>query len=219
MNRVVYILLFVLLGMALPAIAQKPFDEGIIRYHAVFKSLNPLKDTKSYDGTYTYTIKGKMVRKELKLDNGYNDIVIMNGNNNTLYTLQTTGGKKYAIQHDMEVHLARQKKFEGFTVKDDGEKKTIGGYDAQKAVVTYTDGTTKTIYYSKQWQPVFEHTFDRLPGANFIPLEFDVTEDRQEVLIHFTIEKIELTPVENAAFRIPADYKMVSNEEYKELNK
>jgi hypothetical protein len=218
MNKTLYTLLSALLVITNAAYAQKAFDEGIIKYHVTLKRQGA-EHTKHVEGSYTLILKGKMVRKELKLDNGYDDVVLMDGNNNTLYTLQTAGDKKYAIQHNMDEHLAKQKIFEGFTVQDGAKRKSINGYDAQQATVSYKNGTNTIIYYTKAWRPAYEHTFDRLPAVDFIPLEFDVLEENKKMELQFTIGEIVLKPIENACFKIGADYKIISYDEYKEINK
>jgi len=218
MRNATYTLLFAIFCLA-PGCAwcQKVFDEGVVVYRLSFSSQDP-SDKKVYDGTYTLTVKGKVVRKELTISNGYNDVVIMNGNANSMYSLQVAGDKKYAIQHNLEEHLAKQKKYEGFAIKYLDDKKTLGGYEAQKVQITYSDGESVSLYCTKALQPAYEHLYDRLPGATFLPLEFDITNERN-IVMHFTVEKIELKPVESSYFRIPADYKMISYAEYKELNK
>ncbi len=218
MKKAAYTLLFAIIYL-LPCTAwcQRTFDEGVIVYHLTLSSKD-LSDKKSYEGTYTLTLKGKMIRKELHVSNGYNDVVIMDGNKNSMYSLQIVGDKKYAIQHNMEEHLAKQKKYEGFTIKYLADKKTYGAYTAQKAQVRYANGETFSLYGTKALQPGYDRIYDRLPGADFIPMEFDISNEHN-IVMHFTIETIELKPVENSYFRIPADYKMISYAEYKELNK
>jgi hypothetical protein len=41
----------------------------------------------------------------------------------------------------------------------------------------------------------------------------------QNMTMVFEIEKLEQGPIENAVFRIPPDYRMISYDEYKELSK
>jgi hypothetical protein len=193
--------------------AQKPFTEGIIIYKVSLVS----SDNKTFYGTYTFFIKGNQVKKEIKLNNGYQDIVIINSGANKIYSLQNRNGKKYAIELSMPQMLKNQEKFSGFTLKNEmGESQKIAGYSVYKANINYSDGTAPEIFYTKDWSPAQTVTFERFPNAKFFPLHFSYTNDEGMVMI-FEAEKIEPGPVENGVYRIPADYKMISYDEYKQL--
>src|SRR4051812_3107614 len=87
------IFFFLLLATGDTVWAQKPFTEGTVVYRVKLESA----DKKVLKGIYTFTIKGSQIRKELKLNNGYQDIVILNCDNNTVYSIQNRNDKKYAI--------------------------------------------------------------------------------------------------------------------------
>jgi len=194
--------------------AQKPFTEGIIIYKISIESLGNHTAT----GTYTCIIKGEQIRKELKMDNGYQDILLFDYSKNTVYSLQIRGDKKYAIQLSLGDFTSKQKKYLNFTLQDKpGNTKQIAGNNAQEAVIRYTDGSQADIYYIKDWYPQEAMTFDRFPGIKVFPLECSYTYN--EGTMHFYAEKMELEPVESAAFHIPADYKMISYAEYKQAIK
>lgn len=214
MNKVIALLIF-LFGSVTVTHAQKVFEEGVIRYHVIFHYLGT--EPQTVEGTYTFTVKGKMIRKELKLDNGYDDIVIINGNNSSMYSLHTVNGKKYAVQHDLEQHIINDKeKYNGFSIRELPGSKKIGGYVTQKAEVVYTNSSS-TMYYTKTLTPSYEHMYDEFPNIQYIPLEFSMSNEKERM--NLIAEKIEEIPVESNYFRIPEDYKMISYNEYKELNK
>lgn len=197
--------------------AQKPFVEGNIVYAVTINAADGNGNTKEYKGSYTITIKGKQIRKELKMKNGYDDILIFNFENNTAYSLKTLGDKKYAIQLSMEDFVSKAQKYEGFTLKKDEQEKKIAGFSARKADVTYRDGNISTIFLTDEWQPDNKLTFERFPGCKFLPLVFDYTNENGSRL-HFQAEHVNATPVENADFRIPADFKLINYNEYQQLS-
>jgi len=201
--------------VSISGIAQKPFTEGTISYNIKLTSA----DHTEYNGVYTFTFKGPHIKKELKLDNGFSDVVIMDCGVNTVYSLQNRSGKKYAIQLSMNDVFKRQAPFSTFTLNtEENSSKSIAGYPAYKCKVSYKNGTTSDIYYSKDWYPAQAITFERFPGAKFLPMQYSYT-DENGTTMEFEVSSIELSPVENAVFRIPPDYKMISYEDYKQLTR
>jgi hypothetical protein len=207
--------IFIFIITALRAGAQKPFTEGVISYKVKLETIAH----KEYTGTYTFIFKGAQLRKELSLSNGYQDIVLFNTVSNTIYSLQTRSGKKYAIQLSMDEYVKGQEKFSGFQlVNEPQDAKTIAGYATQKGAVKYRDGITDHIRYSKEWCPAQSITFERFPDAKFFPLSFSYT-DEHGMTMYFEATKMEPGPVENGMFRVPGDCRIISYAEYKELSK
>jgi hypothetical protein len=195
--------------------AQKPFAEGTIVYKVRIRSA----DNKEFTGTYTFIIKGGEIKKELKLDNGYQDVVLLNCTTGKAYSLQDRNGKKYAIQLNIDDLAKKQEKFNGYTVRNEEPNNAhFAGYAAYKGNISYHDGTASDVTYIKEWRPTQAITFERFPDAKFLPVLFSY-EDENKMVMDFEIEKIAPAPVENATFRIPPDYKMISYSEYKQLSR
>ncbi|MGN6568273.1 MAG: hypothetical protein ACTHJ0_09990 [Flavipsychrobacter sp.] len=209
----------VFLFFSLPVLkAQKPFVEGRIVYNVTITSADENGNTKEYKGSYNITIKGKQMRKELKMKNGYDDILIFNFENNTAYSLKTLGDKKYAIQLNMEDFVSKARKYEEFSLKKDEQEKKIAGFSAHKADINYRDGNTSVIFLTDEWQPDNKLTFERFPNCKFLPLVFDYTNENGSRL-HFQAEHADAMPVENGDFRIPPDFKLISYNEYQQLSR
>ena len=207
--------MFLLLPVTAPLLAQQPFTEGILAYNVKLRSA----DGKTYKGTYTFTFKGPHIKKDLKLDNGFEDVVLIDCGTGSVHSLQNRNGKKYAIQLKMEELLNTQKPFVDFKVNNiESDRSSIAGYAVSKGNVRYKDGATAEIYYSKDWYPLQAITFERFPAAKFLPLHYSYT-DEHGIAMEFDAQDIQMGPQENAVFRIPADYKMISYEEYKQLSK
>ncbi len=195
-------------------LAQKPFTEGVIVYQVKMGPDNP----EISPGTFTVTVKGGQIKKEMKL-NGQESIIIINCLTNKVYSLQNRNNKKYAIELSMDDMVKEQVRFKGFTIKNEyNDNKKIAGFAVSMGNAAYRDGTTTLVSYTKEWKPAQTITFDRFPGALFLPLEF-LYKNESGLTMKFLAEKVEPGPVENAIFRIPADYKLISYSEYKELTK
>jgi hypothetical protein len=192
--------------------------EGTIVYSV---SIGPVAGGGGYTehaGTYTLTVKGASLRKELKMNSGYQNVIIQNNNTNAIYSLQPAAGQNYAIQLRMQDIRERQKPYEGFVQKEEEGPMTIAGQQSQKAVVTYKDGSTSSLYYTKAWTSPDPSLFDRFPGIKYIPLMFEYRNE-EGITMHFAAERIESSPVESGLFRVPPDYKIITNAEYKSLRR
>lgn len=195
--------------------AQKPFTEGTIHYKVRVEA----GAGKVVDGSYTFTIKNGRLRKDIQLSNGYQDVLIVDCDHNTAYSLQTFNGKKYAIQLTVAELTGRQQKYAGYTLREDKNTgRIIAGLTANKGELTYPDGTHFQIYFSNEWYAEKGITYERFPDARFLPLSYAfVTESN--ITMYMEADKVTLAPVENSLFRVPGDYKIISNSEYKQLKK
>lgn len=214
-NKSMVILLLSALLVARNAVAQKPFYEGVIVYHVELSA----PDNKSFKGAYIFSFKNGQIRKELKLDNGYTDVTIINSNRNTIYSLQERDDKKFAIQLSMDEMLNKQKKFKGYTlIGETKNAEALAGQTVYKATIMYRDSATSEVLYSKDWKPEVPYTWNRFPDAQFMPMRFAYKEDNGISMV-FVADKIEASPVASSVFTIPKDYKMISYDEYKQLIK
>lgn len=213
-NSIVILMLTALVG-AENTFAQKPFSEGTIVYHVQLSA----PDNRSFKGSYVFSFKNGQIRKELKLDNGYTDVTLINANRNKIYSLQERDGKKFAIELSMADMLNKQQKFKGYTLT--GETKNaepLAGQNVYKATIMYRDSTTSEILYNKDWKPEIPYTWNRFPDAQFMPLRFAYKEDNGISMV-FIADKMEPGPVVTSIFNIPKDHMMISYDEYKQLSK
>ena len=209
------ILLF-LLSLGHWAHAQQPFTEGTVNYKVVFEN----NDHKTFSGTYCFTVKNGQVRKELTLSNGFQDIVLINTNNNTVYSLRTArNGKKFAIQLSLDELKGRQEQYRGFVLKEqNGKPRQVAGMTEQKGTLQYKNGKTAEISYTDKWYMEPGITYERFPEARFLPLAYSYIDEAKGFTMHMEAITVSSTPVENSLFRLPADYRVISNEEYKQLS-
>lgn len=203
-----------MLAMCFSGRAQKLLTEGSIRYSV---SIGPVAGGTTFTehaGTYTITIKGRLLRKELSMNTGYHAVIITNGNTGAAYSLQASGGQNYAIQLRHEDIAEKQKPYEGFAIGEAQGSSTIAGWPCQKASVRYKDGSTSVLYYTSAWNTEDSTVFDRFPGLKGIPLSFEYRNE-EGITMHFSAEALETSPVESALFRVPPDYRIISNAEYR----
>ena len=209
------LLSFLLLAKPGFCFAQRHFVEGTITYKVQIETT----DKKEVKGTYVFTFKNGLIRKDLKLNNGYEDIVLINTLQSTAYSLQVKNGKKVAIQLNVDELNDRQKKYMGFRLKEDGQTgKMIAGYAVHKGAVHYNDGSSADIYYTTEWCPDKALTYERFPEATFLPL-FYTFKNEGGIELHMEAESIKPAPVENSVFMVPADCRIISYSEYKNMNR
>jgi hypothetical protein len=200
--------------ISLQVIGQKAFNEGVI----IYKVKMVPDQAKFKPGTFTLTIKGEQLKKEMKM-NGLEYVMVMDCATQKGFSLQNKNGKKYAIELKMEDMLKDQEKFQNYNITTErNENKKIAGYVVFSGDLHYKDGSNATVNYSKEWKPALAIAFERFPRADFLPLDFSYN-DLSGVGMRFEAEKIIPGPVENAVFRVPAEYKIISYEEYKALSK
>lgn len=200
-----------------PACAQQTLSEGTIVYAV---SVGPVAGGgyTEHAGTYTLIVKGASLRKELNMNSGYRNVIIQNNNTGAIYSLQPAAGQNYAIQLKLQDIKERQKPYEGFVQKEEEGTMVIAGQPCQRTTVTYKDGNTSSLYYTTSWLSPDASLFDRFPGIKYIPLTFEYRNE-EGITMHFAAERIESRPIESAAFRVPPDYKIITNAEYKALRR
>ncbi|MBA3828806.1 MAG: hypothetical protein H0X33_07705 [Taibaiella sp.] len=208
---------FFLLLITGKALAQKQFTEGTIVYDVSIEA-KAGKAMERYYGIYTINIKDKEMRQELKLNKGYDDVLVYNGNDNSVYSLKITPDKKYAIQLNNADLAKKNRVYENYDLDDVAGDSTINGLPGERAKITYKDGSKGTVIYTRKWLLTNPRIYERFPGIKHLPLAFTYT-NADGTTLSFTLVKILDAPIENSLFRIPADYKIMTNAEYKEMNR
>jgi len=207
-----------LLCSVVRAVAQKPFVEGCITYTV---SMDPAADDAGitrHAGRYRIYLKDQMIRKELELDNGYRSTILWNGSTREAYSLQVTADQQFAVQLRQQDLEAAQKPYKKFRISDAKGSDLLAGWQCRMAVVSYPGGTESHICYSKDWKVAEPLLFDWFPGITVLPLSFEFR-NPSGVLLRFHAETLVAAPMENALFRVPPEYRIISNEEYKKLSR
>lgn len=197
--------------------AQKTFSEGEIIYNVTIERLNQSENGNSHAANAVYTIlkKGNLLRKELKMNNGFEMVLLTN--NSGSYSLKKLNDKYFAIKMNEDELEKNRDGFEGFNLHALKGSKKVSGYEGQKGIITYKNGSSTEIVYATDWE-IDGFIFDRFPGIKQLPILFDYKNEDGSVT-HFKIAKITARPVETSSFEIPARYKLLSPREYAQMKK
>lgn len=209
MNKLT-ICLFLSLLVGFRACAQKIFSEGVINYD-VF-----VNGSEKPDGLYSVTVKNNMNRRELLMNNGFNNILISNQKTGSTITLNVDAENKYALTMTASQVAEQNKRFEKAVFSFTNQKKTIAGYASSAATVRYLNGEEANFYFTADLLPPHESFNILFPGLQGVPLEYEVKSNKDKS-IRFVATAFETKIVDVKVFDIPKDYKIVSKEELEKI--
>ena len=204
------ICLFLSLLVGFRAYAQKIFSEGVINYD-VF-----VNGSEKPDGLYSVTVKNNMSRRELLMNNGFNNILISNQKTGSTITLNVDAENKYALTMTASQVAEQNKRFEMAVFSFTNQKKTVAGYASSAATVRYLNGEEANFYFTADLLPPHESFNILFPGLQGVPLEYEVKSNTDKS-IRFVATAIETKIVDVKVFDIPKDYKIVSKEELEKI--
>jgi GLPGLI family protein len=211
---------FLLIGMLIAitscAVAQKRVSELTLVYDTEITTGS--KDPKladAFDGaTTTIFIKGSQSRSEM-VSALFTSTTIHDAKTGTAVVLREVSGQKLLIRLTADDWKDKNKRYEGITFKDTSDTKVIAGYNTTKAIATLPDGTTFTVYYTKDIIPEnreYEYQFRSLAG---LPLEYEMNQGNLK--IKYTVSQINLNPVPASKFDIPkTGYREMTYQESKQ---
>ena len=207
-------LMFVLLAGG-AATAQKKVSELTLVYDAsISTGENQPKLADAFDGaTTTVFIKGTLSRSEM-VSALATFTTIHDSRIGTAVVLQEISGQKLLIHMTAEDWKDKNRRYEGITFTNTPDKKTIAGYDCVRAIATMKDGSTFSVYYTKDIvpeNPDYNVQFRNLDG---LPLEYELVQGKLK--IKYTVSKINMNPVPASKFDIPkGGYREMTYEESK----
>ena len=202
--------MFLSLLVGFRAYAQKIFSEGVINYD-VF-----VNGSEKPDGLYSVTVKNNMSRRELLMNNGFNNILISNQKTGSTITLNVDAENKYALTMTASQVAEKNQRFEKAVFSVTNQKKTIAGYASSAATVRYLNGEEANFYFTADLLPPHESFNILFPGLQGVPLEYEVKSNTDKS-IRFVATAFETKIVDVKVFDIPKDYKIVSKEELEKI--
>ena len=213
-------LTFLLILSGLLAQAQALFSEGVITYKITISGKVPTPAnepsiTETKNGTVSIQIKGDNFRQDIKLEDGYQHSQISNFATGKEIILQSINGLKYAIEINIK-DKKKQGKYFGAILNMGNEVKSFAGNEAKSATITYTDKSTSTIYILTHYQLSHPEIFEPFPELKAIPAGYDLLMENG-FSTHFELTQISKEPVDNAIFRVPVGYRIISQKEYEKL--
>jgi GLPGLI family protein len=214
MKKSTYILtgLLALLSAA-DLLAQRKLTEATISYDIVINTSNKTPQAADLlDGaTSVIYLKGNSSRSEMISSLG-TQATIIDGKSGDVTVLKDYGEQKYMIKMTAQNWRESNKKYEGVTFTYYEEEKTIAGYVCKKAVGTLKDGTTFTVYYTKELVPVnmdFQYLNKNLPG---LAIQYEATMGK--MVVTYTVSGINFNPVAQVKFDLPkSGYRVMPYEE------
>lgn len=204
---------FLLFPAITPVIAQKKLTEATIAYDIVINTNNAApQGADLLDGaTSVIYLKGNSSRAEMISSLGTQSTII-DGKTGKVTILKDYGDQKYLITMTPQNWKASNKKYEGITFTYEDEYKTIAGYNCQKATGKLTDGTTFTVFFTKDLLPVnkdFQYLNKNLPG---LAMQYEAVMGK--VKVTYTVSSLSFNLVPAAKFDLPkTGYRVMTYEE------
>lgn len=195
--------------------AQKKLTEATISYDIVINTNNTTpKAADLLDGAVSIIyLKGNSSRSEMISSLGTQSTIV-DGKTGNVTVLKDYGEQKYMIKMTKDNWKASNKKYEGSMFTYENEFKTIAGYNCQKAIGKLVDGSTFTVYFTKDLEPVnkdFQYLNKELPG---LAMQYEATMGKQKVT--YTVSSINFNLVPAAKFDLPkSGYRVMTYEETK----
>jgi len=218
MKKTTYILSTIItLTASAQLIAQTPrkLTEATISYDIVINTSNSKPQAADLlDGaTSVIYLKGNSSRSEMVSSLG-TQATIIDGKTGNVAILKEYGEQRYMITMTPDNWKQSNKKYEGVTFTYLDEYKTIANYNCQKAIGKLADGTTFTVYFTKDLLPVnkdFQYLNKNLPG---LAMQYEATMGK--MMVTYTISNISFNPVPQAKLDIPkSGYRVMTYEESK----
>jgi len=216
MRKLLFSLSIALL-IQLSAVAQKRISDLTLVYEAnVTTGSKTPQLGDAFDGaTTTVYIKGNQSRSEM-VSALASFTTIHDSRTGTSVLLQEVNGQKLLIRMSADNWKEKNKRYEGITFTNTGQKKQLAGYDCLQATAKMKDGATFTVYYTPDLMPEnmeFDYQFINLNG---VPLEYELTQNN--LTIRYTVSKINLNPVAASKFDIPTSgYRELSYDESRKM--
>lgn len=210
-----YLLGFTALIFSANLAAQRKLTEATITYDILINTgTQKPQGADLLDGaTSIVYLKGNSSRSEMVSSLGI-QATIVDGKSGNVTVLKEYGEQKYMINMTPLDWKQSNKKYEGITFKYEDETKVIQGYVCQKAIGTLADGSTFTVYFTRDLVPVnkdFQYLNKNLPG---LAMQYEAIMGTMKVT--YTVSNINFNPVVQSIFELPkSGYRVMTFEESK----
>jgi GLPGLI family protein len=196
--------------------AQRRLTEATISYDIVINtSTSKPQAADLLDGaTSVIYLKGNSSRSEMISSLG-TQATIIDGKTGNVAVLKEYGEQRYMISMTPENWKQSNKKYEGVTFEFINEFKTIAGYNCQKAIGRLTDGTTFTVFFTKDLIPMnkdFQYLNKNLPG---LAMQYEANIGK--MVVTYTVSSINFNLVPQAKLDLPkSGYRVMTYDESRE---
>jgi GLPGLI family protein len=205
--------LFALLTGSFEMKAQRRLTEATISYDILINtsSTKPQAADLLDGATSIIYLKGNSSRSEMISSLG-TQATIIDGKTGNVAILKEYGEQRYMISLSPDNWKQSNEKYDGVTFTYENDFKTIAGYNCQKAIGKLKDGTTFTVYFTKELMPVnkdFQYLNKNLPG---LAMQYEANIGK--MVVTFTVSNINFNLVPQAKLDFPkSGYRVMSFEE------
>ncbi len=201
-------ILFLLFGSQINA--QKVFSEGYLKYDVFTNNqINP-------SGVYVISVKNGNIKRELSMDNGYNNITIYNTKTEKTLSYNIAEGSKYVLELTSEEVDKKNQKFQNPTFTPNQQSNKIAGYQCEGTHVKYKTGEEADFFYTSDLLPPNEKFNSMFPGLNGIALQYQIN-SANGMEMKFVANTVSISTIDSKIFSIPNDYKIVTKSELEQL--
>lgn len=202
--------ILVLITIASSISAQKIFTEGNIKYDVY------LDGSTKPDGIYIISVKGPLLKRELAMNNGYNNVTIYNQKTGKTISLNVQDEQKLAVEISESELKEKNKRFENATLTTTEHSKKIAGYACQGMMVKYVTIPGNEIFYTSDLLPPNEAFNAMFPGLKGVALQYE-TKFSGNSTMRFVATMVEIKMMESSVFDIPTSYKIITREELQKM--
>ena len=197
--------------------AQKAVSEATLSYNIAIQNATDAASTATTNAALTVYLKGSISRTDMTSSLG-SEKTIYDAKAGTAVILKEYSGQKLMITLTKENWQEKNKKTRGVSFKELAEKKEILNYQCTKAIAKLNDGSTITVYYTKDLtvqNKEYDPLFKNLDG---LPMQYEV--ESGKLKFTYTINKIDLNSIPQAKFDLPkTGYRVITYDENKLGNK
>jgi hypothetical protein len=200
MKKLVFLMvLFLPIGM----LAQTMINEGKIVYDIFI--MNDLKEVK---GQLIITVKNGILKREMTMTTGFNNIIIYNSTAAESWSYNNMNGNKFAKKMSKEELASQNVGFNNASYIPQAEEKTILEKACKKVEITYKNGTSNNVYYSADWKCGIKEFYTMFPEINGLPLQYEVATSGNNKMI-LIAKSVQIIPIDNAEVEAPKGYKII----------
>ncbi|MDE3212444.1 MAG: hypothetical protein KGM98_04360, partial [Bacteroidota bacterium] len=195
--------------------AQKVLTEGTLTYSISVESANPKAPTNGglQGATYTVFLSGNKSRTEMTSGLG-KEATIHDAATGSGVILKEYSGQNLMITLSPQEWQDNNQKFQDIVFQNTGETRRIGAYNCTKVIGKLKDGSTFTVYYTREvtlGNQDYDPRFQSLPG---LPVQYEM--QRPSGVYTFTLTKVDQESVPSSKFEIPkSGYRVMPYSEVK----
>ncbi len=204
------VIVFVLSACGEKATTEK-ISEGVIEYKAT--PVNPKSSmSMMFPDKMTVKFRKNYTLAELDAGVGAMHIAFLSDPNKKTFTNMVSFLDKKAAVLDSSAIRLRNYYLPDYTVTETKETKKIAGYNCQKAILKFADKSPDMeVWYTHDLQvssPNWSNAFYKIDG---VLMDYSLRKFGLE--LHFTAQSVARAQIDSTVFTVPAEYKMISEEE------